>query len=110
MVHERFHGEPPNTYHAKGIYDGMTGTGTSRIDAILVNRTAAHSSTHCKLAFAEAAGFDHVLIELEIDAEEFQQVLDVSVAPCQIVLPDTAALKGCEWTTRGKKWPGLMTS
>ena len=77
---------PPNTqvqatFRREGVYEGMTGPGTTRIDAVLFNKAATAVVTDVKYSWADAHGFDHVPISITISLAQYDQMYQTLTRP-----------------------------
>lgn len=61
--------DPPPTYRKEGVHEGMSGVGTTRIDAILANQPAACMVHHISYNWEDGAGFDRVPIQVTLNME-----------------------------------------
>ena len=76
------------TFRAGSVEPGMSGKGTTRIDAVLANDTAKHLISGFGYAWEWAHGFDHVPLYIQIKIDAFIQKLKVIEKPAKINIDD----------------------
>lgn len=62
---------PPPTYRREGVAADMDGVGTTRIDVVLANQAGAVMVTRVEYLWEDAAGFDHVPIQVTLNYKAF---------------------------------------
>lgn len=67
-------GQPTPTFCRDSVMQGMTGSGTTRIDVALANDTGAAMVTDLSYDWDEAAGFDHVPTRVTLCADAVHYV------------------------------------
>ena len=85
-------GDPPPTYRKGCIEEGMSGFGTSRIDTVLANPTAANLFDLVEQLYTSAKAFDHTPIECSLSCNRFHEQILVAEQPAKLDLPDTSGL------------------
>ena len=58
IVFDAFAGKPPPTFCRNGVFEGMKGSGKTRIDTFLVNPTAAHANAGIEYDYASGRTFE----------------------------------------------------
>ena len=61
-----FEGNPPPTFKADGVVEGMEGSGVTRLDTIIANGVATHAIDAIGYDYHHGKGFDHVPLNLKI--------------------------------------------
>ena len=61
------------TYRKEGVYEGMSGKGVTRIDTVLTNEAGKNLVKGVDYKYTRAALYDHVALEVTLDAEAAQQ-------------------------------------
>ena len=89
--------KPPATFLREGVYEGMMGVGTSRIDTVLTNFTGGHACKLFKYHWQQSFGFDHVALLLIVDLIRFDEEVETITKPQSLLLPEkiTGAEKSC---------------
>ena len=57
------------TFNRSKVYQGMEGTGITRIDTILANRPASESISSFELLWNIAGDYDHVPLRIGLDCQ-----------------------------------------
>lgn len=97
VVKDAYNGLPPPTYSKNNVAEDTQGPGVTRIDTILTNEAAANACTNICYQYGIAKTFDHVPIQLTINAEKFSDEITVAVQPVQL---DVRSLQGHTCTQR----------
>ena len=61
------------TFRREGVYKGMSGPGTTRIDVVLANSVASATVTAIDTVWDHTAVFDHTPIKVTLCTEVMQQ-------------------------------------
>ena len=80
--------EPQATFYRQGVYEGMQGKGTTRIDAILGNKAAAHLVSAVNYHWDHSMGYDHVRVSVTLSCQAFVQPMCIIGKPQPIYIED----------------------
>ena len=84
IVDDAFGGAPSPTYAKGGITTDMSGPGTTRIDTVLGNDSAAHACKDVRYLHQNNAAFDHVPIEIVLAHDKFTDTINVAQQPARL--------------------------
>ena len=86
IVADFFEGKPPPTFKADGVFEGMAGTGVTRLDTIIANGVATHAIDTIGYDYQHGKGFDHVPLNLKINEEKFKDEIETPTMPSALTL------------------------
>ena len=79
------YGETPGpTYRLGAVEEGMSGSGTTRIDTVLTNNIGRHLVINFQYDWKKAVGYDHVPMTVQLNIEAFKQLINVLNKPKDI--------------------------